>query len=125
MLQLDIAPAVAGPAVGPKPVNAVTDAAPDLPDEIVGVWVSDERDTNRGRMRFEFRFGSDGTLDVRGTPLDGAAEKEFHNHGPYRLDGNSLVTPALNLGQPVRVWLDDGHLMVVIHDTLEFRLRRK
>src|SRR5437764_14031269 len=107
MLQLNIAPAVAGPAVGPKPVNAVTDAATDLPDEIVGVWVSDERDTNRGRMNFTFSIGSDGTLDVLGTPLDGAAEKEFHNHGPYHLHGNSLVTPALNLGQPGQVWLDD------------------
>src|SRR3954452_10470958 len=114
MLQLNIAPAVAGPAVGPKPVNAVTDAVDELPDEIVGVWVGDERDTNRGRMSFEFSFGSDGTLDVRGTPLDGAAEKEFHTRGPYRLDGHSLVTPALNLGQPVRVGLDDGRLTVVI-----------
>src|SRR5438552_1135991 len=125
MIQLDIAPAVAGPAVGPKPVNAVTDAATDLPSEIVGVWVSDERDTNRGRMSFTFSISSDGNLDVLGTPLDGAAEKEFHHHGSYRLDGNSLVTPALNLGQPVQVWLEDGHLVLVIRDTVKFRLRRK
>jgi hypothetical protein len=111
--------------VGPNPFEAGTGAAPSLPDGIIGIWVSDERDTNRGRTSFEFSIKSDGTLDVLGRPLDGAVEKEFRRHGPYRLDGNKLITPALNEGQPVQVWLEGGHLMLVIDHDLNFRLRRK
>jgi hypothetical protein len=106
-------------------LNAVAlNKASDLPAGIVGTWVSETRDTNRGLMHFEFVIGANGTLDVFGAPQDGAAEKEFRRHGPYRLDGHTLVTPALNEGLPVKVGLDGGQLLLAIDD-LTFRLRRK
>jgi hypothetical protein len=75
-------------------------------------------------MHFEFVIGADGMLGVVGSPQDGAADKEFRRLGPYRLDGHTLVTPALNEGQPVTVGLDGGQLLLAIDD-LTFRLRRK
>jgi hypothetical protein len=75
-------------------------------------------------MRFEFRIGDDSQFDVTATALNAPEGEVYRRSGPYRLEADRLVTPALNDGQPVRVRLSDGLLFLTIGDTLGFRLRR-
>jgi hypothetical protein len=76
-------------------------------------------------MRFEFRIGDNRRFDVTGTPLTGPEDYAYRRGGPYRLEGNRLVSPAINEGRPVRVQLANGLLHLRIDDGLEFRLRRQ
>jgi hypothetical protein len=75
-------------------------------------------------MRFQFRIGSDGTLDVIGTPVNGSGAEEFRRRGPYRLEEDRLVSPAVNEGRPVLVRLRSGRLIITIDESLVFELRR-
>ena len=76
-------------------------------------------------MRFEFRIGDDNRFDVIGTPLTGPEGDAYRRSGPYRLEGNRVVSPAIDEGRPVRVQLENGLLHLKIDAGLEFRLRRK
>lgn len=76
-------------------------------------------------MRFEFRAGGDGRLDVTGTPVNDSAGETYRRRGPYRLQGDQLVTPALNEGRPTQVRWRGGRLLLKIDDRLEFLLSRK
>ncbi len=77
-------------------------------------------------MKFVFRLGPDGRLDVTGIPADaGTGGPEFRRSGPYYLDGCRLISPALNEGQPVELALQDGRLILTIDRTLVFNLRRE
>jgi hypothetical protein len=92
--------------------------------EIVGTWTSEVRETKQGPMLFEFRIGSDGKMDVTGTPAKGSEAEVFRRSGSYRLDGEQLVSLAVNEGRPVQVRLQAGILYLTIDKTLVFRLRR-
>ena len=70
-----------------------------------------------------FEIGVDGRLTMIGTPSD--ANWLYHREGPYRLDGDRLITPVLNEGQPVSVRPVDGELVMVINDDLWFWLRHQ
>ena len=63
-------------------------------------------------------------MDVIGTPEPPSAGRVYRRSGPYHLKGRQLVTPALNEGKPVEVWLEDGKLALEIDPSLTFRLRR-
>ncbi len=102
-----------------------TESDPPLPSQIIGTWTSNVRDTLHGAMWFEFRVGEDGSFEVTGTPTAPTTEKVFQRSGPYLLQGNQLVSPAINEGRPVQVGLETGDLVVKIDEELEFRLRRK
>jgi hypothetical protein len=91
----------------------------------MGTWVSEMRETGWGPLRFEFRIGDDGRIDVTGTPPTDPEGEWYRRSGPYRLEGDRLVTPALNEGQPVHVRLRDGRLHLRIDDGLEFSLNRR
>jgi hypothetical protein len=122
---------------------AVADSAGDLPSSdtvpgqtaepsrdaalaiaIFGKWVSGERDTTRGPMRFTFSIGADGWLDATGFPSSHEQGEQFHLSGPYLMDGNSLTCAAINGGRPVEVRLENGLLHLKIDESLSFRLRR-
>ena len=75
-------------------------------------------------MRFRFRIGSDGTMDVTGTPANGSGADVYRRSGPYRLDGDRLVSPAVNQGRPVQIRLQRGILFLIIDENLVFQLRR-
>jgi hypothetical protein len=96
-----------------------------MPPGIGGTWVSEVRETEWGPLRFEYHIGDDGRFDVTGTPLTHPDGEVYRRSGPYRLQGDRLVTPALNEGQPVDVRLRDNQLLLRIDDGLEFRLQRK
>ena len=96
-----------------------------MPRDIVGTWVSDVRETGWGPLRFEFRFETDGRFTVVGTPVDSEGEAPYRRSGPYRLDGDRLITPALNEGEAVLVALEQGRLLLTINEGLRFRLRRE
>src|SRR5206468_670305 len=93
------------------------------PAEFVGTWVSGERQTKHGPMTFVFRLEGDGYLEVIGTPT-GPGE-EFRRYGPYRLEGDRLISPVLNEGQPIQVALHDGRVTLTLDQALSFRLRRQ
>ncbi len=76
-------------------------------------------------MRFEFRVGGDSHFDVTGTPVNPSGDEVYRRSGRYRLEGDRLVTPALNEGRPTQVRLRGGRLLLKIDDGLEFLLRRK
>jgi hypothetical protein len=97
----------------------------DVPQGIRGTWVSAVRETTWGPMRFEIGIGDDSRLDLTGTPLIGPEDEVYRRSGPYRLEEDRLITPAVNEGQPVHFRLRDGLLHLTIDDGLEFRLRRK
>ncbi len=59
-------------------------------------------------MTFELRFGEDGQLHLTGTPAKGSRVEVFRRNGPFRLNGEELVSPALNEGQPVHVHVQAG-----------------
>ncbi len=63
-------------------------------------------------------------MDVIGTPTNGSGADVFRRSGLYRLDGDRLVSPAVNEGRPVQVRLDGGTLVLTIDETLVFHLRR-
>ena len=83
------------------------------------------RETDWGPMRFEFRISNGSRFDVTGSPSTLLEGEVYRRSGPYRLEGDRLVTPAVNGGHPVHVRLRDGQLLLKIDDGLEFRLRRK
>lgn len=110
---------------GDSAVNFAGDGtAPLRPEEIVGVWISGVRETKRGAMSFEFRIGSDGVMDVIGRQAYDSAVETFRRSGSYRLEGDLLVSPAVNEGRPVRVRLHSGTLVLMIDEVLRFQLRR-
>jgi hypothetical protein len=74
-------------------------------------------------MTFVFRLEGDGYLEVTGTPVGRGGEK-FLRYGPYRLEGDRLVSPALNEGRPIQVALQNGGVTLTIDEMLSFRLRR-
>ena len=76
-------------------------------------------------MRFEFRFGPDGRIDVLGTPGPNTGADVYRKSGPYRWDEGQLITPALNEGKPVQVELQVDRLMLRIDERLSFDLRRQ
>ncbi len=82
------------------------------------------RETKHGAMTFKFRIGRDGTMDVTGMPANGSGADVFQRSGPYRLDGDRLLSPAVNDGRPVQVRLHAGILVLTIDETLVFQLRR-
>ena len=94
------------------------------PGEIVGIWTSEVRETKHGPMTFVFQIGSDRTMDVTGTAANGSGAEVFRRRGPYRLDGEKLVSPAVNEGRPVQVRLQAGTLFLTIDESLVFQLRR-
>jgi hypothetical protein len=75
-------------------------------------------------MRFEFRAGDESRFDVTGIPVDPSGGEAYRRSGPYRLEGNRLVTPALNEGRPTQVRLQGRQLLLKIDAGLEFLLRR-
>jgi hypothetical protein len=127
---LGITPAVAGYKTDTTsdkdfPATPTGDSARlSEPSEIVGIWKSEVRDTKHGPMTFEFRIGRDGMMKVTGTPANGSEAEAFLRNGPYKLDGEQLVTPTLNKGQPVHVRLQAGRLILTIDESLVFELGR-
>jgi len=107
----------------PAPDHQV-DREPDPPGLIVGTWLSEVRQTDGGLMTFSFHIGDDGRMEVTGSPVPPSTGKIYRRSGPYHLEGRQLVTPALNEGKPVEVWLQDGKLALEIDPSLTFRLRR-
>jgi len=75
-------------------------------------------------MTFELRFGEDGQLHLTGTPAKGSRVEVFRRNGPFRLNGEELVSPALNEGQPVHVHVQAGILILRIDESLVLELRR-
>ncbi|MBX6315634.1 MAG: hypothetical protein IRY99_22380 [Isosphaeraceae bacterium] len=96
-----------------------------LAEQLVGTWVSEVRETKWGPMRFEFRIGADGLFEVIGTPAGPSPEEVYRRRGPYCLEGGQLISPAIHEGQPVQVRPEDGGLVLIVDETLSFRLRRK
>jgi hypothetical protein len=125
--QLAITPAVAGRATKTNTEAESTGgtSGADLPMKILGNWTSEMRETKHGPMTFNFRFRNDGTIEVTGTPVYAAGGELFQRSGTYQMDGHQLVSPALNEGQPVRIWLQNGKLDLQIDESLEFRLVRE
>jgi hypothetical protein len=72
-----------------------------------------------------FRIGTDGNLDVTGTPADPSDAEVFRRTGPYRLQGNQLVAPVFNEEQPILVRFQEGRLHLRFDDTLTFQLQRQ
>jgi hypothetical protein len=75
-------------------------------------------------MTFEFRIGSNGTIEVTGVPADGSLAEVYQRNGSYRLDGEHLTSPVLNEGQPIQVRLQAGILFLSFDESLVFQLRR-
>ena len=92
---------------------------------MAGTWVSDVRQTAGGPMTFTFTLGTDGRLDVLGTPAAGSDAEEFRRSGSYRVHEGRLVSPVINEGRPARLALRDGRLSLTLDETLAFRLRRE
>lgn len=83
------------------------------------------RDTDWGPMQFVFRIGTEGILDITGTPAgSNPSGQVYRRSGPYRLVGGRLVSPAIHEGRPVEVRPKDGELILIVDKTLWFRLRR-
>jgi hypothetical protein len=61
---------------------------------------------------------------VTGTPVETPDADRYERSGPYRLEGDRLITPALKEGQAIRVEPRDGGLLLTISDALRFQLRR-
>ncbi len=80
------------------------------------------RETRWGPMRFEFRIGGDNRFAVTGTPSNAPDGEVYRRTGPYRLEQDGLITPALNEGRPVHVEIRDGLLILTIDDALDFHL---
>ena len=76
-------------------------------------------------MRFEFRFGADGRIDVLGTLGPNTSADVYRKNGPYRWDEGQLITPALNEGKPVQIELQDDWMMLWIDKRLSFDLKRQ
>jgi hypothetical protein len=74
-------------------------------------------------MRFVFRIG-DGRLEIVGNSDDPAGGEEYYRSGVYRLDGDQLISPVFNQGQPAKLALRDGWLSLTIDETLTLRLQR-
>jgi hypothetical protein len=98
--------------------------AGELPAAILGTWVSGVRESPEGAMTFVFRIDAD-RIEMTGTPVEGSSAEVFRRSGPYRLEGEHLITPALNDGRPIAVAVRGAHLAVTIDDGLSFRLRRQ
>jgi hypothetical protein len=75
-------------------------------------------------MRFVFRIG-DGRLEIVGSPEDTAGGEGYYQSGAYRLDGDQLVSPVINQGQPAKLALRDGWLGLAIDETLTLQFRRE
>ena len=76
-------------------------------------------------MRFEVALGRDGALVVQGTRLDDSQAAVFQRAGRYRLQGNQLISDAVNRGQPVDLRMEGSRLVLDLGDGLAFRLRRR
>jgi hypothetical protein len=75
-------------------------------------------------MVFVFHFGKDGEMDVTGTPANGSRAEVYRRRGPYSLNGDELVSSAVNEGRPVRLRLQAGVLVLTVDELLVFQLRR-
>jgi hypothetical protein len=93
--------------------------------DVAGTWVSAERRTDQGMMTFTFQIDGDGHLEITGTPGRTAVGDEYFRSGVYRLEGNTLSSPVLNDGRPVRIERQGDQLVLTIDETLAFRLRRE
>jgi hypothetical protein len=91
----------------------------------LGTWISEARDTAWGPLRFEFRFDEPSRLSVTGMPAESSDDDRYERKGAYQLEGDRLITPALNEGRAIRVALEDGRRRLTIGDSLEFQLRRR
>jgi hypothetical protein len=96
---------------------------PVSPFDVVGTWRSEVKQTRRGLMRFVFRIG-DGRLEIVGNLKDTSVGEEYYRSGAYSLDGDQLISPVINQGQPATMALRDGRLSLTIDETLTLRLRR-
>ncbi len=74
-------------------------------------------------MRFVFRIG-DGRLEIVGNSDDTSGGEEYYRSGVYRLDGDQLISPVINQGQPAKLALRDGWLSLTTDETLTLRLQR-
>ncbi len=74
-------------------------------------------------MRFVFRIG-DGRLEIVGNSKDTSGVDGYYRSGVYRLEGDQLISPVINQGQPAKLALRDGWLSLTIDETLTLRLQR-
>lgn len=74
-------------------------------------------------MRFVFRIG-DGHLEIVGSSDDTSDGEAYYRSGAYRLDGDQLISPVINQGQPAKLALLGGWLSLTIDETLTLRLRK-
>jgi hypothetical protein len=74
-------------------------------------------------MRFVIQIG-DGRLEIVGNLEDTSVGEEYYRSGAYRLDGDQLISPVINQGQPATLALRGGTLSLTIDETLTLRLRR-
>ena len=74
-------------------------------------------------MRFVIQIG-DGRLEIVGNLEDTSVGEEYYRSGTYRLDGDQLISPVINQGQPATLALRDGTLSLTIDEALTIRLRR-
>lgn len=118
MRQLGIAPTGVGEADDAREAHG---HASD--EKLSGIWASEVRQTILGLLNFEFTF-RDGWFEVIGVTPE-MREEAYRRSGPYRIEGKTLVSSAINEGRPVDFHFEEGELVLKIEDVLRFRLKRK
>ena len=104
-----------------EPASQATQAAA----QVTGHWLSDVRETKLGPMRFEFGIHPYGSFEVAGLPAGTSAGDTYRRSGLYRLEGSRLISPAINEGLPVQVRTEGDELVLIVDESLSFRLRRR
>src|SRR5882724_8194669 len=85
-------------------------------ERLAGTWVSELRESQWGPMHFEFRIGSEAQFEVIGIPASSATSEVYRRSGPVRLEGDQLISPAINEGQPIQMHLDGDELVLVVDE---------
>jgi hypothetical protein len=63
-------------------------------------------------------------FDVIGIPASPEKREACQRHGDFRIEGDWLITPAVNEGQPVHIRRQGRDLILTIDGNLRFRFRR-
>ena len=95
-------------------------------ERLVGVWISDQTETEWGPAKLRLQFSADGKLAVSmipptgsSKPGPGAAEADFEVRGRH------LISDAINKGKAVEFRFDGEFLVIGGESGLAMRLKRE
>lgn len=92
-------------------------------NQLLGRWKTEMTQTEWGPSILEVTFHNAAELEFKITPRSG--NQSMVSKGTYALQGQQLISPAINKGEPVAVWMEAEHLILQVPAEKPQRFRRQ